>query len=303
MAVWSQFGYHSLYDEATGNTDALDDDDVAIFNALQTRNFEGVLRGLRTASVVDSALGLDVGLHLERYNSIREALVAAVHSVHIPWGDLPSEALRQIKRELLHYNSVFTTNYDLIAYWAAMCDDEPGGIPDYFWSKPLAFDPLNTEVWGKATKLLFLHGGLHLYKLSNGQTLKRTAQPGKNLLELFGEPLDADEGAVPLFVSEGEAADKLAAIRASDYLTFALTEFASADVPLVIFGHSLSEQDQHLVDILRGRQARTAVSLRKAAPRDVLAAKAGVRNRLSDSDVIFFDAATHPLGASSLSAG
>lgn len=148
---------------------------------------------------------------------------------------------------------------DLLVYWAAMCDQYPGKLPDYFWSSPLVFDPLNTEVWGKETKLLFLHGGLHLLRLSDGQTLKRKAMPGRNLLDLFGDSLPEDPDAVPLFVSEGAAEDKLAVIRSSDYLSFALTTFAETDEPLVVFGHSLSEQDQHLVDILQRQRAPIAI--------------------------------------------
>lgn len=296
MAVWPRFGYHSLYEAAVGDLGTLTPVDQAVFDALQTTNFEGVLRDLRTAAIVDGALGLDTTRQLERYASIRDALVAAVHAVHIPWPDVTEEALAQIKLELLRYDSIFTTNYDLLVCWAAMCDTVPGNIVDYFWSNPLVFDRLNVDVWGKVSKLLFLHGGLHLVRLSDGRTLKRTAQPGANLLDLFGQPLAQDPEAAPLFVSEGEAADKLAVIRSSDYLSFAFTTFAELDEPLVVFGNSLSAQDQHLVDIVQRRKAPIAVSVRDAAPRDISAAKAGIRNRLRNNHVVFFDAATHPLG-------
>ena len=219
-----------------------------------------------------------------------------MHGVHIPWFDIDKDALIKFKMELLRYDSVFTTNYDLLAYWALMCDEPPGSIVDYFWSSPLVFDPLNTEVWNKATKLLFLHGGLHLCRMSNGQALKRTATPGRNLLELFGEPPAEDSRAAPLVVSEGKSEDKLAAIRSSEYLSFALAQFDRTDVPLVVFGHSLSHQDQHLVDVLRTRHAPIAISMRQAPPDDMRAKKAAYRNRLHNQHLLFFDAATHPLG-------
>lgn len=294
MAVWDGFGYTSLYDEAVGDT--LGERDEAVFEALDTRNFEAVLRDLRAAALINDALGVDAVPHLECYERVRHALVDAVHGVHIPWVDVETDALVAIRTEFLQYDSVFTTNYDLLAYWATMCDEPLGSIVDYFWSRPLVFDPLNTDVWNKATKFLFLHGGLHLCRLSKGQTLKRTATLGRNLLDLFGEPPAEDPGAVPLFVSEGEPEDKLAAIRSSDYLSFALAEFHRSDVPLVVFGHSLSRQDQHLVDVLRTRRAPIAISMRQAPPADVSATKAGYQNRLRNQQLLFFDAATHPLG-------
>lgn len=298
MAVWDGFGYTSLYDEAVGDT--VGEQDEAVFEALDTRNFEAVLRDLRAAALISDALGLDAAPHMECYDRVRHALADAVHGVHIPWVDVDTDALVAIKAELLQYDSVFTTNYDLLTYWAAMCDELQGNIVDYFWSSTLVFDPLNTEVWNKATKLLFLHGGLHLCRMSKGQTLKRTATLGSNLLDLFGEPPADDPGAMPLFVSEGESEDKLAAIRSSDYLSFALAEFHRPDVPLVVFGQSLSHQDQHLVDVLRTRRAPIAISMRQAPPDDVSATKAGYRNLLRNQQLLFFDAATHPLGDAAL---
>lgn len=294
MAVWDGFGYISLYDEAAGET--LDERDQAVFAALETRNFEAVLRDLRAAALINDALGLDPAPHVQCYDRTRAALVGAVHGVHIPWADVDPDALAAIKTELLRYDSIFTTNYDLLSYWSAMYDEPQGAIVDYFWSSPLVFNPLNTEVWNKATKLLFLHGGLHLCRMSNGQTLKRRATLGHSLLDLFGEPLDDDPRAVPLFVGEGEPEDKLAAIRSSDYLSFALAEFHRADVPMVVFGHSLSQQDQHLVDVLRTRRAPIAISVRHAPPADISATKSAYRHRLCDEQLVFFDAATHPLG-------
>jgi hypothetical protein len=299
-AIWSRFGYGSLYRVAQRNG-GLPPEDVNLFKALNTSNFEGVLAGLQTALKVDGALGLDVAPHLERYESVRDALVSAVHAVHIPWKAIPEDTFTDISEELREYEYVFSTNYDLVVYWAAMCD-EPRAMPDYFWRKDdlLVFDPLDTEISGKRTKLLFLHGGLHLYRLSDGRTFKRKATPTKNLLELFGDPLDFDPAAVPLFVSEGSAEDKLTVIRSSDYLSFALKQLAESSGPLVIFGQSLSEQDQHLLDVLRGRSGPIAVSLRAGDPDDVEQKKHFACGRLGRSDLLFFNASSHPLGDPSL---
>jgi hypothetical protein len=106
------------------------------------------------------------------YAVTQKALVEAVNSVHIPWASIPETSLAAIKAVLRSYSFVYSTNYDLILYWAVM-HDGPTGFTDYFFGS--RFDLSNTEVWGQQTKVMFLHGGLHLYRELSGQTLKRKA--------------------------------------------------------------------------------------------------------------------------------
>lgn len=221
--------------------------------------------------------------------------VEAVKSVHIPWANIPEDNLRAIKQALLPYEFVYSTNYDLILYWSIMID-EPLGFTDYFFAP--RFDLGNTEIWAKATKVLFLHGGLHLYRELSGQTIKRKAQPWQNLLDLFGTPIEPP--AVPLFISEGTSRDKLNSIYRSDYLSFAYSQFARHRGPLVIFGQSLNaEFDGHLIDAIRKSDANIlAISLLPGA--GVPTRKARFYGAFPNMDVYFFDATTHPLGAADL---
>lgn len=53
---------------------------------------------------------------------------------------------------------------------------------------------------------------------------------------------------VPLFVSESSSDDKRKSIRQSDYLSFCHEQLMAHKDALCIFGHSLGEQDQHLID-------------------------------------------------------
>jgi hypothetical protein len=299
IAIWDGFRYDSLL-ETAADPDAeyqLSDEGCQLFERLETENFETVLSALRTARLVDDVLGFDVSVHDALYETVREALVAAVQAVHVPYDQVPESTLRVIRSVLEEFEFVFTTNYDLLLYWGIMVDR--GGIPDYFWSKDLlVFDPLNVEVWQKATKLLYLHGGLHLVHLTDGRTLKRTAEQwGRNLLELFGQPPSFDDGAVPLFISEGESADKLAAIRRSDYLTFALTQLAALDRPIVIFGHSLSTQDRHIVDVLRAHRSPAAIAIYATDADAIIAEKARVEAALPHRPLRFFQSQSHPLGS------
>jgi hypothetical protein len=212
--LWQRFGYASLFETASqGDGAQLSAADISLFDRLETRNFEVVLSALATSKAVSAALEQPLAPFSEREDSIRQALIRAVHSVHVPWLSVPDAHLDHTAAELSRYASIYCTNYDLMLYWSLM--REPSAFRDYFWSEQ--FDITNTEVWGKKTKVHFLHGGLHLYRRPNGQTLKRSAAAGQNLLDLFGTPYG---DAMPLFISEGTAQEKLASIYRSDYLSF-----------------------------------------------------------------------------------
>ena len=294
-AIWDRFRYQSLYERACQEDleHYLSVHDRALFANLNTTNFEAVLGALATTKLVNRALGIQSDLIEERYQSIQASLASAVRAVHIPWLMLTDDRKAEISRALRQFEFVFSTNYDLLVYWAMM-HENAADFRDYFFGGE-QFDVSNTEIWGERTKVLYLHGGLHLYTSPTGGTFKRPAVPWTNLLELFGTPYR--DSAVPLIVSEGSSDEKIAAISRSDYLTFAHSQFSSCECSLVVFGHSLGETDEHLVRAMRNwRNRRIAVSLLPAEPRHIVARKAALHERLPNADLLFFDASTHPLG-------
>jgi Domain of unknown function (DUF4917) len=301
-AVWDGFGYESLYNIAlTENQNhPLSPEDAALFEALNTRNFENVLAGLATTRRVAAALGLEIPVVTERYASIQSAVAEAVRQTHIPWMSVPDVTLTAIRNELRTYRFVYSTNYDLLVYWTLMHAGE-GSFKDFFWTAPPYFDLANTEVWEEPTLVLYLHGGLHLYRTVMGRTVKRSGEYGTNLLELFGTPFvtTVGEDATPLFVSEGSPADKLDSIRRSDYLGFSYTKLTEHEGPLCVFGHSLSDLDDHIVKALQQSKVSLAISIRPGPPMTVIERKALAIAKFP-AGVRFFDATTHPLGNAGL---
>ncbi|HEY9847846.1 MAG TPA: DUF4917 family protein [Leptolyngbyaceae cyanobacterium] len=307
-AVWEKFNYSSLYKKAChGIEHPLSEENQALFKSMKTENFEGVLAALATAKMVNRLLRQDYSVIEEPYKSIQLALVEAVKQVHIRWQNIENKnILPKIRKELLKYKFVYTTNYDLLIYWAVNIDDHKKvKLKDYFFkiaNNNLLFDIADTSVDEKRTKVFYLHGGLHLYKKLSGGTIKRKQENGRNLLDLFGTPLNGEE-TVPLFVAEGNAEDKLSTIKSSDYLSFAYGEFAKHKGSLVIFGHGLGESDQHILDAIRkAKPGKIAISIRgQTPPEDIKCRKAELQKKLSGSinpkNLIFFDAQTHPLGS------
>jgi hypothetical protein len=108
-----------------------------------------------------------------------------------------------------------------------------------------------------------------------------------------------------MFVSEGTSEDKMAAIRRSDYLSFAYREFRDQRSSLVVFGQSLDPAyDGHLLEAMRQwRNRPIAFSMLPAGPDQVRQRYFELRSRLPSARIELFDASTHPLGASTLRVG
>lgn len=299
MNVWSDFAYKSLYEVAKSNRidDPLTADDEKVFKKFDTINFELVLGALRTARMVNHAHGVSTAEAKTTYENVRRALIQAVHAVHVPWDSIPDANLERIGRHLSRYSHVFSVNYDLIIYWSMMAWLHKHQFKDFFFGKP--FDLGDTDVTANSTSVYWLHGGLHLYRTTWGETIKREAQPGANLLELFATKMS--QGAVPLFVSEGDAEDKLRVILSSDYLSFCYRSFAEYTAPLVVFGLSLSDPDDHLVKRMRQWSKRkVAFAVMPGTEAEVKVAKANIIRKLPNVQPRFFDATTHPLGKPTL---
>lgn len=151
-------------------------------------------------------------------------------------------------------------------------------------------------VSGNATKVLYLHGALHLYQDSQlKNTYKMVNNGTQNLLEIIDKPF---------FITEVSSEDKLSAIKSSDYLRFAYEKLSKHDESLVILGHPLRETDEHLVEAIRKSKAKNiAISIRSNnSPDTIKKKKADLSKKLCDGittserpNLLFFDAQTHPL--------
>jgi Domain of unknown function (DUF4917) len=310
LAVWERFGYRSLYEIACIGTErgALTRGDRALFDRMETKNFEAVLSALNTAKCVCHILGQDTDEVMRRYESIRSALIRAVRGVHLPFKRMPKPSMSAIFDEIKSYDYVFTTNYDLLYYWSMMQDENL--FKDYFWNKGTKFDPTNTVVRSKTTMVLYLHGALHLYLDDEGKTAKRacTPQDGSILRQL-----EEDHENVLLFISEGTSADKMTALGRNDYLAFAYQQLLRHEGTMVIFGHSLTPGfDQHIIEALKAIEARryhdkrrkpsdqcfrVAISIVPSTPSPkIMHEKARLKDALPYLELEFFDSTTHPLG-------
>lgn len=294
--IWDNFQYDSLFQKAKSLPagQALTATDEAIFTAYNTTNFEGVLQALATTDKTLNALTKPDPVIMQRYSHIRRALVHSVHGTHIPHNRIPDATLQTIADELNRYEFVYSTNYDLLVYWSVMHVDAKD-FKDFFWCDDKCFDLAKSDVWGKPTKLLFVHGGLHIYIDAHGNTCKLVAGADP-ILEQF------EKGTtIPVFVSEGTYQDKLAAIYRSDYPSFAYSTLMQHDGPMVIFGQGLGDSDQHIVNALnKAGLKELVVGIYPGSDQQIKDAKAHYKKCFTNSTLTFFDMTTHPMGGAAL---
>jgi hypothetical protein len=296
-AVWKPFGYFSLFEQAQRavRKKGLAVSDQALFKSLGTELFEPVLSALNTTVRANAALAINSTAPLNRYYSIKEALIHAVRTVHLPWPLMPAATLALINQTLQSFHSVYTSNYDLLLPWAVQ--HNPHGFAELFDEQGF-FDVRRTHSEG--TRVLHLHGGLHLLKLPDGTTRHRSADSAE-LLDGFAVNIP---GEVPLFVNEERSDEKLRAIRHSDYLSWCLGQLAQESEGLCLFGQHLDRSDQHLLDAIRqARPKRLSIAVRPVNEASVINQKQHYVDRFGDltgAELHFFDASTHPLGQAAM---
>ncbi|MGE8065655.1 DUF4917 family protein [Pseudomonas sp. NPDC089569] len=295
-AVWDDFGYDSLFENArTVEEKPLSPSELSVFDAMQTRSFEQVLSALKTTSRVNKALAVSSAAPRNRYYAIKEALINTVHAVHIPWRLVEPSTLSTIGQELGTYRTVFTTNYDLLSYWAI--EQQPEAITDLFQGTEPAFDLSATHT--DKTRLLYLHGGLHLVRNQDGTARKLMSTEGTLLGNFAINNTIRTLDDVPLFVNEGPTQDKLKTIRSSDYLSFCYDQLLSHGDGLCIFGHALGEQDNHIVHALRQAKPKVvAISIYPRSKAFIQHQKRYYAKVFEDTgcQLRFFDSKTHALG-------
>jgi len=248
------FSYGALFDRA--DFEGLSPYCKAAFDALETTDFEAVIKALKSASIVLSTYEPGASDLAALMNDdavkLREVLVEAIAGSHPSWpGEIPTEAYAACRRFLSNFERVYTLNYDLLLYWAFMqdeiepeldCDDgfrHPDEPQDYVtWEVENSFDQ----------KIYYLHGALHLFD-SGAELQKYTwLRTGVRLTEQVRAALAASK--YPLFVSEGTSSGKLDRIKHSGYLHRGLASMPKITGSLFVYGLSFAENDDHVLRMI-----------------------------------------------------
>lgn len=180
-------------------------------------------------------------------------------------------------------------------YWSAGYGESFDGFTDFFYcNERLEFDSAHTTLGCDTTRLIYLHGALHLLVDQNGVARKRRSHAA-TLLEQFGTP-PTDPLTRPLLVAEGTAQEKARTIRGNNYLSFGLSQLRESQRGLVIFSLSLRDEDAHLASALNTHARPIAIAIRPRAKNANRRRQAHIRQLLDTDQIYFFNSTTHPLG-------
>ncbi len=198
-----------------------------------------------------------------------------------------------------NFDRLFTTNYDLLLYWALMQRELEPDIPcDDGFRKPEAdaayvtWEPENTYT----QNVYYLHGGLHLFD-AGAQLQKYTwLNTGIPLIQQIRAALKRD--LYPLFVAEGTSAQKLDRIRHHAYLSKAERSLGNIGGSLFTYGLSLAPNDEHILKgVFNSKVSTLYVSLfgdsKSPSNRKIIASAQGLidqRPKRKPLKVEFYDA-------------
>lgn len=276
------FTYGSLFEQADfSSAPRL----PAVFDAVGTTDFEHIIKMLEDASRVVPVYSKEATEAAAQMaadaEALKDILIQTVANNHpnIP-NEINDEQFWACRRFLAHFlgdenkdGKVYTLNYDLLLYWTLMHEDMGFDDPislaanDGFGSDEDT-EPEYVNWMGESgahgQRVHYLHGALHLFDAGAELQKYTWVNTGKPLLEQAREAMGTRK--FPLFVAEGKSNQKLAKIKHSAYLHHSYKSFSSQmgqrNDALFIFGHSLAENDQHILKkIARGKIGQIYVGL------------------------------------------
>lgn len=261
------FSYSSLF--ARADFRSLSKNARRTFDVLNTTNFEEVMNALRKAArlikLYDNKSKLVTQFEKDA-DGLREVLVSSIAGNHPSHpGIINEEQFLACRSFLSNFQSLYTINYDLLLYWVVMHEIENGPTlksddgfrtPESGQEDYVTWDVENTN----QQNVHYLHGALHIFDAGAELQKYTWINTGVRLIDQIRSALKSN--LYPLFVAEGKSTQKLDKIQHSGYLSRAFRSFANVGGDLFIFGHSMADSDDHILNLMRKNKiSRVFVSL------------------------------------------
>ncbi|MCK4646032.1 MAG: DUF4917 family protein [Candidatus Aminicenantes bacterium] len=285
-----RFSYSSILTEAR-NLRRITPDLYRVFQSMNTTDFERVLQGLWQANYVNSVLGVRNQRLIEVYRGVQRALIETVRHIH---GNVPhnsiAERLNKAADFLLQFKTVLSLNYDVLVYWAMMkgIDRLQNNFADCFVNQLFQYDWENFHNQYN-TLVFYPHGNLIIGRDINGVESKIYAENISNLIDTIIQKWTNEELA-PVFVSEGTSEQKKITINRSPYLSTVFNEvIPKIGEKVVIYGWALSEQDNHIIKVIKNGSIRKFAISAHGASNRYEENCARIRRELNGFEVVFFN--------------
>jgi hypothetical protein len=299
------FTYRTLFDRAQ-DSEKLSEELAKVFHALGTTDFERVMEALENAAVLVSLYEdktPDLAKWLRRDAKRLRNVLAETIAEHHPTRpyDIKPEQYASCKRFLANFDGcIYTLNYDLLLYWTLMQSEIQPEVESDDGFRDAQEREQEYVVWDvqntNKQRVYYLHGALHIYDA--GAELKKFTWSKTEIALVDQIKQSLAKREYPLIVTEGASSQKLDRIQHSGFLNRGYRSFAGIGGCLFIYGHSLAENDEHLLKLIdKGKTKRIFVGIfgdpaSETNQKVIARAKqfSDRRRKGADAEVYFFDA-------------
>lgn len=236
-----------------------------LFATINTKNFEQIMQQLDNFCEIAQIFSSDellVDKLRKASTTLKASLIEAVKELHPEHVFIvPEENSKKCHLFINDYISkggkVFSTNYDLLLYWVLMRNNSKFAIdgfgrdlenPDVFVKEEnLEYSELR---WGKYKTdqtIYYLHGALPIFD-TGIEIVKEEYDTQHYLLEKIKERMEKKD--YPIFVTAGNAKEKLNHIMHNKYLSYCYEDFSNIKGSLITFGFNFGDYDTHIIDAI-----------------------------------------------------
>ena len=296
------FAYDALFARAK---DHLRPRVMSAFTALDTTDFETVMRGLKQTELLVRAYSPKAKNLAHRLrddaDSLRQVLAEVIASNHPERSiEISDDQFRSCRTFLKNFAKIYTLNYDLLLYWTLMKDDidELSLKCDDGFRHP-DDGPMEYVVWDlndpRKQNVFYMHGALHVFDAGDEVQKYTWSNTGIALIDQIREALETSR--YPIYVSEGTSKSKLDRIMHSSYLARGFRSMSQIGGSLFIFGHSLQENDDHVLKCIRNSKVSTVYVSIFGDPSSednqaIMNRALSLSSRRRERRVLFYDAAS-----------
>ncbi|HEY5125196.1 MAG TPA: DUF4917 family protein [Ignavibacteria bacterium] len=236
-----------------------------LFKTINTKNFESIMAQLDNFIEIAKIFSTDKQLVKKIQKSsetLKNRLIEAVKELHpehvFKISDEKSLKCASFLKEYLSNNGkIFSTNYDLLLYWVLMRNKFENAIDGFgrdvknYEEKMEAENLEYSELrWGKykdEQSVYYLHGALPIFD-TGIEIVKEEYDSQQYLLEKIKNRMENKD--YPIFVTAGNAKEKLNHIMHNKYLSFCYDEFSNIQGSLIVIGFGFGEFDNHIIDAI-----------------------------------------------------
>lgn len=236
-----------------------------LFQVANTKNFELIMQQLDNFVEIAKVFGIDesfIEKIIKANETLKNSLIEAVKELHPEHVFIVAEERSKschifLDNFLSKGGKIYSTNYDLLMYWVLMRNSSKLAMDGF---GRVLLNPeevklgedaeLSELIWGENKErqnIFYLHGTLPIFDTGT-EIVKEEYDTRHFLLQKISERMESK--SYPIFVTAGNAQEKLNQISHNKYLAYCYDDFSNITGSLIVFGFNFGEYDTHIIDAI-----------------------------------------------------